>query len=313
MTKLDTFLVANGWTQDEFNTTTNRSAYTRTGGGDTCSVQFYWDGVAALAYFQSTSHDGSAPGSNPNDSGNTASPSGTLTTGSLAYLASNGPFTSYHFFESDFYFHVALESSSGVWTYFGAGVCTKIGTWTGGAYSFGMKHNNGFNIPNSEGHSFICDALASTANAIHSSFIHMEGMPGQGGSGKWGVFCKGTDGTGNDTAAVAREVVHGGSRTGPYTHAFMDYPVSLAQGFVPMWPIPVWHIRKDTTPDIITPLGEIPDIRVLNIKHFSDAQEVVIGADTWIVFPMRNKSDTVGSVSVPQTGYAGYAFKKVTT
>lgn len=311
MTKLDTFLVANGWTQDQFNTTTNYAAWTRS----TVHVQFYWDGIAAMAYFQSTSHDGSDPGANPNDSGNTAPITGTLTgsTGSMVWLASNGSYPSYHFFESDTYFHVVVETSAGVWTHFGAGICNKIGTWTGGEYSYGVKQSNFFNVPNGENHSFICDALHGSTNAIHGSFIHMEGLPGQGGSGKWGMFAKGTVSVGNDSAAVAREVVWGGSRAGPYSMALMHIDVSLAQGFIPMWPIPVWHIRKDTTPDLIAPLGDIPDIRVCNIKYFEDAQEVIIGADTWIFFPMRNKSATVGSVTVPQTGYAGYAYKKVTT
>jgi len=55
-----------------------------------------------------------------------------------------------------------------------------------------------------------------------------------------------------------------------------------------------------------SPVGQAPDIGILDITNYPDAEEVEIGAETWVLFPQRQRASVVSS-------YRGYAFKKVTS
>ena len=47
-----------------------------------------------------------------------------------------------------------------------------------------------------------------------------------------------------------------------------------------------------------------------SIRNFDPAQEVTIGADTWIIFPTHRKSPDPSTVS-GYSGFQGMMFKKI--
>ena len=144
---LEAFAVANGWTADlSHDAANNWLALTK----GSCSVQFYYDALGKIAIFQSGSYDGSDPGSNPEDSGNTAQTSGTITKGHRVDLRADSGWVSRHFFEQDSgpaYIWVAVEVQAGSWRYFGFGEIEKLGDWTGGAFAIAQFITADSNAP----------------------------------------------------------------------------------------------------------------------------------------------------------------------
>jgi hypothetical protein len=307
MTKLKDFAVAAGWTQDEFDSGNSRMALHKS----TVYVQMHWDGTNDIGLWQSLNFTGGqVPGNHPNDSGNIASPTGAITSGRRINTVTNGPYISHHFFASGDYLYACLQISVGTWVNMGWGKLTKLGNWTGGEFAFASFYAEGGGtfLPGNLNHSQIFDALCNVADV--AACMHVEGLPGQGGTGKWGVFTGAGAAPGNDDAAVLRVSLVGSMRDGPYATSLAYFKLSAMQGFVPLIPIPAFYHRRDTTPDHFHPLGFMPDIRQLNIGRFNPEQEIVIGPDTWIVFPMIQKLHV--SSSVAKSGNGGFAIKKIT-
>lgn len=73
------------------------------------------------------------------------------------------------------------------------------------------------------------------------------------------------------------------------------------------------NIRRTGSPAYYSPAGTIPDIRFINIRKFDVEQEIVIGSDTWKIFPGVRKAIDPGTNGVsnrPASGPLGYAFLK---
>lgn len=313
--KMLTFAAANGWTQDRFDTTNGELALSR----NNVFVSMRW--VVAtpltLSIHQALAFDGAGTdgGSHTDDSGNGLN-SGVKNNGSLegercVRNIGDGPFT-YHFFEDDVYLHCAVEISSGVWRHFGFGVLSKLGAWTGGEYAYGHLHNNGsltsqVNICLLDG--FGTTGLGGTPPLRYSPTIHVEGLPGMGGSSKWGnVWAARTvSALPNDTAGNAKVAVQGGYKAGPIARHFGSPPVGATTGLLTLYPIWLFYVDLATTPIRCYPLGFQPDVRGCNIANFAPGQEVAISAETWIVFPDSQKATTGTNASFNR----GIAYKKV--
>jgi len=306
MTKLKDFMVAAGWTQDEFDTGNDRMSLHKS----TVYVQFHWDNTDDIGIWQSLGYTGgNLPGNHPDDSGNIAAATGAISTGRRINVLTNGPYINHHFFASGDYVYAAIQISTGIWRHFGCGKVTKLGNWVGGEFLFGTYwHVISVNSPLSVLHTTVCD-VACTDNTI-AACMHLEGMPGQGGTGKWGVFCDSAT-SGNDDASVARVPLIGGGRGGIYPNALCYYQLSAAQGLIPLAPIPAIYHRRGTSPQHIHILGFLPDFRQLNIGRFAPEQEVIVGPDTWIIFPQVNKIHDPAQTTIPQTGNQGFAIKKI--
>ena len=78
-----------------------------------------------------------------------------------------------------------------------------------------------------------------------------------------------------------------------------------------MYPIVPFYWNR-TTNNITGPLGQMKDVRGLNIGNFAEEEEILVGSDTWVVFPTYRKTPTTTNVT-GYTGYQGIAYKKVTT
>ena len=289
-TKLDAFAVANGWTQDEFNAGTGRFALHKS----TVYVSFRWDTGTpqSLGIYQALGWVGATdPGNHTDDSGNgkVSGTQATIATGRSVFL--DNP-VQWWGFEDDTYIHFIVEISGGIYIHGGFGLMDKIGDWTGGEYAYGYKHKTGTasSPAISVESSVLLDGLASFSNIEDFvATVHMEGLQNQqgGGSGKWGV-CVGAHATfGNDRAAVARGKVVGGFRGGPLAVPWGRFSVDTEKGLQPMYPLLNWYV--DTTAGDTHPLGWMKDVRGFNGEFRVAAEEVVIGGDTWVVFPSRNK------------------------
>lgn len=308
--KLDTFLVANGYTQDHFDLGAGKVAWHRN--SLYVSGRFVVATPQALSLHQALGFVGTGtdPGSHTNDSGNGYN-GGTYNNANLAserhVLLNDGPFPSYYFFEDDFYTHVVVETSTDVFRHFGFGELDKRGTWVGGEYCYGQRQVN--SSPISGTNCTLLDGLFSeTAGAeeFQAATLHCEGLAGQAAAGRWAQVWGNTSGEPNDTAGNAKVRVRGGFKSGPIARHFGVFNADVATGLIPQYPIGLFH-RNSTDTQL---LGFMPDVRGLNMKFFAPKQEVTISSDTWIIFPMSQKT----TAAVTDRSYnSGISYKKVTT
>jgi len=324
ISKLLTFATANGWTQDEFATADGDFALHK----DDIYVSGRWDTVTPqhVSLHQALGFDGTGtlPGDHTDDSGHGYNDSSSHVDTNLdnersvTYIG-DGPFTTYHFFEDDdgtrSYLHVVVQSETDVYRHFGFGEVDKVGTWTGGEYCYGHYQDNGTSQQATAADTCMLFDGINSSNPDNigkrNATIHVEGLNGQGGSDKWGiVFGSRTidvsgdlDGNGNSLTRCL-----GGFRGGPVAFAWGGFSGSNLVGFVPMYPINVWHFEEANSR--VRLLGSMPHVRGVNMRNFAPEQEVTIGGDTWVFFPSsRRTSDNVAN----RTYHQGIAYKKVTT
>ena len=306
MAKLSTFAQANGWTEDE--ASAGRMAIHR----DSIYISFRWNTTTssivgiyqALGWIVSTD-----PGNHTDDSGNGAITDVNNVLDNERHVSlGTGAFPSYHFFESDTYLHVVVETIAGTFRHFGFGTITKIGDWTGGEYCYGMViplAGNANPLNNLSSH-LLDGYLADSNEREHGATIHLEGLPSEGGSSKWGVIWANSGSQGTDRGSNARVFVQGAFRGGPFAKSFGHFAGGSESGLIPMYPLGVWY---RTGSDVYL-LGFQADVRGVVIENFADGQEVVIGSDTWVFFPSNRKGTETG---VGATKNQGIAYKKVTT
>jgi len=312
--KLMTFAVANGWTQDELDLVNGNIAFHRN--SIYISGRWFVATPLQLSLHQALAFDGisTEPGDHTDDSGNGYNTNSSHSNGNLdnercVYNIGDGSFT-YFFFESDYYLHVVVEISTDVFRHMHFGSINKEGDWTGGEYCCGqMQIVAG---PISTDNTALFDGLFADTGATdirRASTIHMEGLPGQDGSGKWGQISGNhsttppTDSAGNPKASC-----QGGFRGGPIARNFGWIPSSASTGMVTMVQIGLWYV--DTGSNLVYLLGYMPDVRFFNIRNFAPKQEITISADTWVLFPTSKRTQAVEANS---TYYSGVAYKKVTT
>lgn len=58
-------------------------------------------------------------------------------------------------------------------------------------------------------------------------------------------------------------------------------------------------------------LGEIRDWRWVHMTNYAPGQEIVLGPDTWVVFPMKAKHNDEAPRIEPSSLTFGIAYKKV--
>lgn len=314
---LMTFATANGWTQDQQDSSAGSMALHK----NSVYVSFRYDPAAEnnISIHQALGYTGgNEPGNHPDDSGNGYNSNSSHTDNLLdnercSNDMTNGPYPNYWFFENDAspaYLHVVVEITADVYRHFGFGEMDKVGTWTGGEYCYG--HFQAGNSPITTLTSCHMDGGfgdTDTGDFRKASTIHLEGLPAQDGSSKWGqVWGRTGQAIPDDTAGNPKVQCFGGFRSGPIARHFgVMKPAGTQTGSVPMYPFGMWY--RDTTNEHVYFLGWIEDVRGVNIGNFAPAQEVVIGSDTWVFFPMAQK--TTDNV-VNRTYNSGIAYKKVT-
>lgn len=315
MSKLSTFAQANGFTEDYYNGTNHFLSLSRA--AQNIYVSFQWDLVNTIAMYQALGYSGTydeEPWNQANDSGNGQSDFGAYPDrGRQVSQIGAGPFTAYHFFAYDdpYAIHVVLEFSPGLYRHFGFGYLAKAGTWTGGAWCAGhlwsFDGSTPFNVyadPTSYHHTVLLDGILRPQVSVYyqstrdaGGTLHCEGLNNQPSGGKWGHAVANTaddDKVGTDRAAVQRIRIGGGCRRGPALSQFGYFLPNLANGFIPIIPMEVFYNEADNSADGWWYLGRVANIGHIHLHGIDPAQELTVGAEIWIAFPMVRKSNVGG-------------------
>lgn len=317
ISKLMTFATGNGWTQDNLDTGANKASLSKNG----VFVHFQWNETVdggTLAIYQALGFTaaGTDVWLHPDDSGS-GEPSTTASEFDTERCVNKleGPHTKYWFFEQDSgpaYIHIVVEYEAGLYRHFGFGEISKIGDWLGGEYCYGHFWGQiaaDIDNPRDTVHSVGLEG-AYTAT-VFGATMHVEDIAGEpDGDTKWGLFTDETGSPGNDRAAVARLILMGGWRGGPWLQSFGGFRMSQLNAFKPLIPVGVWYNDDSDSPDIIRILGFQADVAMINIGNLDPKQEFTIGSDTWIVFPLVRKQHL--EVNTEESWNAGVAYKKVT-
>lgn len=324
MTKLSIFVVANGGVEDQYTAESGATDGKLSLHIDTVYVHYAWNssqspniGVYHSLGFISAGTDLWA---NTDDSGNgTAS---TPDTGSVWNSLSifnrfigdigNGPYTSYHFFHDDAtveYFHIALEYGPNTFRHFGFGQLEKYWDFTGkGEYCYGHTQADG--NPETQDALISSNGTSSTSLPERHATIHVEGLPGQPGSSKWGSTARFTslgsvwlDRAGNQQVRIV-----GGCPSGPIGSQFSILPSNAGDGFLPLVPNTIFYRDVTAAPDNVYFMGFQPDVRTVNMKSLVAKEEITVGDDTYMVFPHVRKQNTG---VLEESRNLGIAYKKI--
>lgn len=316
--KISTFATANGWTEDRRDNAAGIFGLSK----NSIFVSSRWDTTAlnVLSIHQATAvlpGAGTEPGDVTGDSGNgynaTTAHTDSLLDNERHVVLGDGPFPSYYLFEQDAspaYLHIVVETSTNIFQHFGFGEINKVGdAWTGGEYCYGQRHIAAGGINNNS--TFLLDGFftdAQDSDKRWAATMRCSGMPSQPGSEVWGqIWGQAVTIPPTDSAANNKARLQGGHRAGPFSWHWGYFSGIQTVGFVPMYAMAVWYL--DDANNHVYLLGWHPDVRAVNIRGFAPKDEVVIGSDTWVFFPLQQRDISGGAGT---TGFSGVAYKKVT-
>ena len=347
LTKLDTFLTTGGggnpgWTAEDvdgggnsLDTSAGIWAISKTDpvSGEHCQVAFQWDtGTPGnLGVYQY--HDASGPGNYNNgnnpwaqaaDSGNGAASSNNTTLGGNRNVAiSNSP-VQYWCFAGDAHAHVVVQRADLSYRHFGFGVLAKTNDWTGGSYAYGYKYLSGptTSVAIQARSCMLLDGLAAGTSPDsmedYAATVRIEGMSDSPASGMWSVVMgnQSSAALGQDRQGTPRDRIHltGGFRGGHWAMMFGQFGGTYNLGYIPTVPIVLFHRDRDisgssTLVNSLTPaLGYMPEVRQIMMRSFLPQDTVTIGADTWHIFPTRER--WVSGAFTGTTVYQGIAYKE---
>ncbi len=321
ISKLNTFLSANGWTTHHVPASGEFAAEKNPSGSTWITMAVQWDtstprNLGIYQWHGATYNSGASPWAQNNDSGNGAASTSnaTISGNRRAFLGTAGAPQEFWAFEDDDYCHVVVRYDTDSYTHFGFGLLHKFNDWTGGEYCYGQEWTDvSSNCAVQTNCSLLLDGLAADASPItnmeeRSATLHIEGMTEQAGSEIWGVAMgnQNSANLGTDRGANDRIHILGGFRAGLLVPHFGQFAGTVARGLVPMYPILVAYWNR-TNADI-TPLGTMQDVRGVSMRNFAAGDEITVGGDTWVVFPSRKRADAVASGT---SVYQGIAYKQV--
>lgn len=215
-----------------------------------------------------------------------------------------GPYVAYHLFSDAVgdYIHLVLEYSAGFFKHLALGQLVKYGTYDGGHY---------FDT------SFDGTITASLDNAVTSSrsMLFAPGSPSfsvDNGhvsvNSESNVWRKMSPATGTITTWDA------------YFNGLLAFTDTLSQFSqpntfnlaTPLLPIYGFTDKGGQASVDKSPIGYVPDIRSINIEFLAVGAEVVLGPDTWKVFPHSRKSSQIDTGdNLPNSWNLGLAYKKI--
>jgi hypothetical protein len=340
ISKLNTFLTTGGagnpgWTADAHVPASGVWAISHSDGTEDIEVAFQWDTTSPNAlgiyqYYSGTGPGSYAGGSSPwaqtGDSGNGAASTSdaTLLTGRHAPIT-NTP-TQFWCFAGDpaagdVYAHVVVEVNGGLdYVHFGFGIAEKTNDFTGGAYAYGYRWDN-VSATSAES-TFLLDGLARGSAPgpdmeDYVATIRLTGMTDSPASGLWAVWMgsQGATALGQDRQGSPIDRIHvvGGFRGSTFANFFGVLAGSIVQGHIPAYSIVGAHFDRDVSGtstqsgSLAAPMFVMKDVLGMNIRNFEAKQQVLIGSDTWHVFPIKRKGS---SSNHPTSGHSGIIYKE---
>jgi hypothetical protein len=276
--KLRIFLVANGWTQDYWaaegegyrlhvhKDTVYANFRTSAGASEKLLTTVQTDANTWFAMNVSTGYDGTKHWSlQPGAPYHTGTNPGSLASGFLV----TGSIVSYYFFAQDNSFDVVAEISSGVFRSMHAGELTKFGSYTGGMYMT----------------SHIALTASWEFNSAFTMYVSASSPP---------TFVSFDDGGGLTWFSSASYMGTGHALSIPYsqenstttTKCYAGAVTSLlavpptTEGSTILLPLYYGALQSP----YIWPLGYVPHVRICRGGYVANAQEWVLGSDTWMLF-----------------------------
>lgn len=233
-------------------------------------------------------------------------------------LKTQGPYVNLYLFGATSpvdYIHVVMEIAAGIYRHIHVGRLIKKGTWVGGDYSTGTfvdQSPNYLSSPISSQHRIPFSETASVQEDNTASLrCESSSLPNYGTSGTTrtvkylpyyypaDVFAKATTGILVDAGVNPSSASLAG--TWDYTTNTFNSRASLTR---------INHFVNDQGP-IWRYIGEVADLRVLNIAPFAPGEEFTIGSDIWKIFPLYCKKDDPSTPVTEQSKNYGWAYKKV--
>jgi hypothetical protein len=225
------------------------------------------------------------------------------------------PYLSYHFFEgvgaSGPYCYVAIEIGAGEFAHFGFGVLNKAGAYTGGEFVCGSMWlmTNSFGTgaqanPVSSGNAWPFSdhcamgnwstnlpigTIVRCTNALSGSHVLAEINASAG-------FALRCGGAGGHSAAR-------GTMGTPQWLLWQAPTIPSIATAVLMSP----HCFAERSTDNFAYIGVPPGLRHVSLEFLNAGDEIVLGPETWKVFPLRRKGS--GS-NIPLSGNYGIAYLK---
>lgn len=218
----------------------------------------------------------------------------------------------YRFFSdggSQPYIHVVVESTPLEYKHFGFGVLIKAGAYDGGLYAYGTVYNQSavdYYNPIDTNHSHMLETVQSSSNdsdwfrcnvdTNQYKYMRHANSPNTD-SNAYGVHSPITK------SILSGFIYNWSSDRGCTPNEF--------NGVSPMANIPALIERAG----LYVIIGCFPDLRLLNIRNHDVASTLVLGSDTWHLFPANKKGDpdTGRTANLDgNSGWLGFAFKEVT-
>lgn len=315
---IDAFLTANGFVQETApnGTSSGDAAWSAATGNGELYVQIAWDAQSHFDIYQSTSDDGSAPGSNPGDSGivNEVLFNGLNLTNAELWGFTNGDTASD---DSEIYAHFVLEHNrDGRYVHFGFGHVEKYSVWDGGAYSYGYEWSTAGNNeeePWNTAHRLLLDGNHTSINSAgNPPKMTIRNMDGQPASGDWGILTNSTSTLSlNDTDGNGVMKCEGYVRHGPWPMFLLHLRGNPNNGFIPLIPVEVSaHVTLGSSGQRYM-LGRMRDAFVCNIGNIQPKAQLTIGGETYQFFPWAQKILDAGTDEVASRN-AGVAYRVLT-
>lgn len=292
-----TFAAANGWTVDRNDLVGANRTVTLHKAGVSDYVHIYNTSTVAIFMSLSVGYDGGLPpASQPN-------PSGFCQTYLLA-----GPYPKAFLFASGDQVWVTLAiARSGEYRHLTFGVLEKIGVYDGGTYCDGTEWglNNRWAMFTPWNHAPFCAGQSSSQS---DNGVVRADVPDDSRTNFFFRFGHAPSGTTPATAAT--EI--GNDAEGVVANLVSRADKNAFSGRSVLHPIAVFVSRTGSA-TYYSPIGVVQDVRYCSLDKFEPEQEVPIGSDTYVVFPVAGKR-AMNSTSGDQpaaSGDFGYAIRKV--
>lgn len=315
ISKLNTFLAANGWTTHHV-PASGEFAARRLNGAIDVGFASQWDTgtpefLGVYQWHGAAYNAGNSPWAQNDDSGNgfAGTTNASLAGQRFAWIT-NTPVQFWAFADADYFYVVLQRTTIPDYVHFGAGFIEKFGdqTWIGGEFVFG--HRQQFNISTNpailNGTSVLLDGQAVDAGPPqpnnmeeYAATIRAESLLNQPAGGKWAVVMGNQNAAnlGQDRQTVPVDRIHfaGGFRAGLGTQQWGPFYGNPQQGLLPGYPILTCHWDR-VSDAVFGPMGRMPDVRGMSIKDYSPGDTITVAGDDWLIFPTAVKWPGSGSL-----------------
>lgn len=216
-----------------------------------------------------------------------------------------GPFVSHHFFAGDTFIHCVIEVQSGRYTHLGFGILDKYGAYTGGEYVYGCRWLLGSTIGSGDAaYSTNYAPFSGGSNSSHVRFEEHDCV--QATYNNWALISGAPASNINAVTGLclrANISIH----VVTISNLYIQQPNHF-NGVSNLFPLNILMGRRGNNTSL---LGCPKDMRYINMKNLDSGQEIVLGTDTWMIFPFKQKGEQIVGNDTPFSAWNAFAFKKV--